>query len=77
METVGENLLFQPGVENPRACIQIAIVDDQILEPVECFSVTASARKGDSRLVTINPDDTMVCIVDNGKPNALAVSCAS
>ena len=63
-EVDGEVLTFEPG--QFRACTQVSIVDDRLLEPVECFFVSATPQM-DGRSLTVDPDNTTVCIVDNGK----------
>ena len=47
-------------------CTSVAIIDDDIAEDIECFSVLASYTS-DGRNVTIEPDTATVCIEDNGK----------
>ena len=64
--------VFQPG-EN-RTCVSIPIIDDQIFEPVECFSVNAQPRP-DGRSLLLIDRNTTVCIEDDGMK--LCVSCAS
>ena len=49
-----------------RICVPIVITNDRILEPVECFVVSASLRGEDGRNIRVDPSNATVCIQDSG-----------
>ena len=63
-----ENGVFSDG--NTSACYNITIEDDNVIEPQEVFYVSLTSLPGPiENLVTINPNNSNVTIIDNDGKN--------
>ena len=48
-----------------RACVNLTIIDDEVVESVECFDLVAVNSANDTR-ISVRFNRTALCIVDNG-----------
>ena len=52
-----------------RQCVNVTIVDDDVLENVESFDVTLERTPGLDARITLDPVDGMISIIDDGEGN--------
>jgi hypothetical protein len=60
---VDEVVLFSPG--STEECADLNIIDDDVIEPTESFSVLLSSMAGDTGVVIASPSQATVSIIDN------------
>ena len=53
------------GTYDTQQCVNITIVDDEVLENVESFFVNLERTPGLDSRITLNPVDGLICINDS------------
>ena len=63
------------GACDKRRCLNVTIVDDEVLEMTESFTLTLERTPGLDSTIKLDPVDGVVNITDDGKGNFYSGNC--
>ena len=68
MDYIGPSTILRFPTCGTRQCVNVSIVDDDVLENVESFYVTLERTPGLDVRITLDPVDGIISITDDGQP---------